>query len=111
MFNNTIFVGNIGADPKLSKTTEKQADVLNFSIAVEQQKNEKPQWVGISYFGRDCISVGSQLMKGMTVQVTGKPEFLVFEDKVRINLTASKIEFVEIVKKVVDLCAKQTEEV
>jgi single-strand DNA-binding protein len=68
-FNRAEFIGNLGSDARIAKVGDK--DVANFSIAVEDKKNDATIWIRCALWGALVPKIGSYLTKGKMVMVAG----------------------------------------
>lgn len=72
--NICIFVGNVGKDPKLTKT--QNSKVARFSIAVSTRPKEPVLWVNCEAWDGPNFQlaslVGSHVKKGMKLTVSGE---------------------------------------
>ena len=78
MLNNCAFIGRIGQEPEVRHTQSGDA-VANISLACSEQwkdkngeKQERTEWVRVTFFGRLAEVVGQYVAKGSLVYVSGK---------------------------------------
>ena len=78
MLNRCEFIGNLGADPKVSQTQNGNR-VANLSLAVNEswkdkdgQKQERTTWVPVVVWGKLVDIVERYLKKGSRVYIAGK---------------------------------------
>ncbi len=78
MYQNLIFVGNLGRDPEMRYTPGGQA-VTNLSVATNRrytksdgEQVEETTWFRVSVWGRQAETVNQYLRKGRRVLVEGR---------------------------------------
>lgn len=96
--NVVIISGNLGRDPELSYTPQTQTACCRLSVAVaRQKKNEQPDWVRVTVWGRQAETCNQYLTKGQEVKVVGS---------LRINKDKDGKEYAEVVANNVELGAR-----
>ena len=65
-----VFFGRLSKDPEL-KYTKKREAVCNFSIAIDQGKDERPIWKKVAVWGKEGEACSVHLKKGNEVFVRG----------------------------------------
>ena len=78
MYQNTIVIGHLGADPKMKYTQTGQA-VTDFSMATTRkwknadgEQQEKTTWFRVSAWGKQAEACNQYLAKGRLVLVEGE---------------------------------------
>lgn len=126
-YQETIIIGNIGADPELRYTPGGQA-VTNFSIATNRsytksdgEKVKETIWFRVSAWGKLAETANQYLSQGSQVAVkgrlkadpkTGGPRLYVGNDgitRATFEIDAKEIIFLKLEKKEVELGADDTE--
>ena len=81
------FIGRLGKDPDMRYTAEGKA-IANLTIACSESwkdkqgnKQEKPEWVRISAFGKLAEIMGQYLKKGAQVYISGRMQTRKWQDK------------------------------
>jgi single-strand DNA-binding protein len=85
--NKVILIGNLGKDPETRYTTGGEA-VTNIRIATTDtwkdkagEKQEKTEWHGVVFFGRQAEIAAEYLKKGRQVYVEGRLQTRKWQDK------------------------------
>ncbi len=68
-FNRAEFIGNLGSDARIAQANGK--DVANFSIAVNNPKDDTTIWIRCALWGALVPKLGAYLTKGKMVMVAG----------------------------------------
>ena len=75
--NHCTFIGNLGSDPELRYTPSGSA-IANMSLGVTEswkdgkgEKQERTEWIRISFFGKTAEVISKYCHKGSAVYVTG----------------------------------------
>lgn len=97
MYQKCIFVGRLGRDPEMRYTRNGSA-VTNFSIAVQQQKDDDVLWVRVSCWERLAETCNQYLEKGKLVLVEGRVRISEWTDKdgntkTSMEMTATSVQF------------------
>lgn len=96
--NVVIISGNLGRDPELSYTPQTQTACCRLSVAVaRQKKEEQPDWVRVTVWGRQAETCNQYLTKGQEVKVVGS---------LRINKGKDGKEYTEVVANNVEFGAR-----
>ena len=96
--NVVIISGNLGRDPELSYTPQTQTACCRLSVAVARQKrDEQPDWVRVTVWGKQAESCNQYLTKGQEVKVVGS---------LRINKGKDGKEYAEVVANNVEFGAR-----
>ena len=104
-WNQTIIVGNLGADPESKFMQDGSTSVCNFSVAVSEkwtdkttnEKRDKTTWFRIAVWGKQAESCQTYLKKGSQVMVVGTVEARAYmhngEAKASLDLRAKDVKF------------------
>lgn len=96
--NVIVISGNLGHDPELSYTPQTQTACCKLSVAVaRQKKDEQPDWVRVTVWGRQAETCKQYLTKGQEVKVVGS---------LRINKGKDGKEYTEVVATNVEFGAR-----
>ncbi len=86
--NKAILIGNLGNDPDI-RYTASGAAVANISLATAEswkdketgEKQDRPEWHRVVFFGRLAEIVGEYLRKGSQIYVEGRLQTRKWQDK------------------------------
>lgn len=95
-----ILTGNLGKDAEV-KTASNGKQYMIFSIPVEDGygDNKKTIWWNCSAFSEFNIKKAEWLKKGAIIQVQGRMDLRVFEDRISHNLIADSIDIIKFADK------------
>lgn len=79
-YQRIIIVGNAGKDPEMRHTKEGKA-VCNFSVAVNERKDEKPTWFTVVCWEKLAEICTEHVNKGTQVLVEGRLQIREYEGK------------------------------
>ncbi len=86
MLNQCNFIGRVGQDPEVRYTQDGSA-VANISLACTEtwkkdgQKQERTEWVRVTFFGKLAEIVGQYVQKGSLLYVSGKLTTRKYQDR------------------------------
>jgi len=97
MYQNTIVIGRLGADPVMKYTPDGKS-VTTFSVAVSRQ--ERTTWFRVSAWGKLAETCQAHLAKGRLIMVSGPVSVSAWKDqdgnpKATLELTADTIRFLD----------------
>ena len=89
-FNHVVFIGNVGRDPE-ERTVNGDVKVCDFSLAVDNGKDEEPLWLSVSAWRKLAELVTAHVHKGDAVLVSGKLSVRKYTDKLDVERTAVEV--------------------
>ncbi|MCL2145085.1 MAG: single-stranded DNA-binding protein [Endomicrobia bacterium] len=121
--NSVILVGRLTRDPELRRTSTGKA-VCSFDIAIGRRfkdqatgewKDADPTFVPVIVWGDQAERCGERLKKGVPVHVEGRLQTNKWEGndgqkRSRLEVIASRVQFLSIVKQEAAIGAKQSSE-
>ena len=79
MVNKVILIGNLGRDPEIRFTTDRNTAVANLALATTRryrtpdgQTTEETEWHRVVFFGRQAEVARDYLRKGRQIYVEGR---------------------------------------
>jgi single-strand DNA-binding protein len=100
--NNVELIGRLTADPGQPTKTRgtPPKDVLNFRIAVNDPRRDKPVFVDVKCWGADAQNVAKYMRKGRQVAVSGElamDEWIAWggEKRSKHYINANRVEFLD----------------
>lgn len=99
--NVVILSGNLGRDPELSYTPQTQTACCRLSVAVaRQKKDEQPDWVRVTVWGRQAETTNQYCSKGSKIAVQGRITTGSYKDRqgntvYTTEVTAERVEFLD----------------
>lgn len=95
-----ILTGNLGKDAE-TKTASNGKQYMTFAIPVEDGygENKKTTWWNCSAFSDFNLKKSEWLKKGAIIQVQGRMDLRVFEDRISHNLIADSIDIIKFADK------------
>lgn len=93
--NSVVISGKLGRDPELSYTPQTQTACCRLSVAVPRQKrDEQPDWVRVTVWGKQAENCKQYLVKGQKVEVAGNLRTSKGKDgKEYTEVVANNVEF------------------
>jgi len=95
--NKWIGIGNLGKDPETRYSADGAA-ITNISIACTEsykdksgQKQEKTEWIKVSFFGKIAEIAGQYLKKGSSVYIEGKIQTRKWQNKEGVDQYTTEI--------------------
>lgn len=79
-FNQLVIKGRLGADP-IESQTKRDTAMVRFRVAVNDRKDEDPQWFDVVAFGKTAEFVGQFIRKGDSVVVAGAVKLNSYEGR------------------------------
>ncbi len=80
MYQQITVIGNVGRDAELRHTANGKT-VANFSVAVNQNGDETPDWFQVSLWGDAAEKVAQWIRKGRQVMVVGSVKLETWADQ------------------------------
>lgn len=98
-----ILIGHVGKDAEL-RSTQGGTQVASTSLAVNvsRDKEAKPDWYKLTFWGKLAETAAQYLTKGKAVCVIGTPKFSVWKDKEGTMQTTVEVN----VRELTFLCGK-----
>ena len=98
-FNQCSFIGRLGKDPEQLKVTSEGKPYIQFSLAVDQGKNET-MWLNVTAWEKTAEVVEKSARKGTLVFVQGKLQLKKYKDKTQaerlsVEISASNVQLLE----------------
>lgn len=101
MFNKTVIIGRVGAQPTL-KATKTGNSMCSFNVAVGLGwgENKVTNWYSVTVFGKQAKACSEVLTKGSLVCVSGTLQLREYQwkdgqTKSSLDLTADAVSFLE----------------
>lgn len=93
--NSIVISGKLGRNPELSYTPQTQTACCRLSVAVARdKKEEQPDWVRVTVWGRQAETCNQYLVQGQHVEVRGRLRISKGKDgKEYAEVVADKVEF------------------
>ncbi len=88
--NQCSFIGRLGKDPDELKVTSDGKPYVQFSLAVDQGKNQT-MWLQVTAWEKHAEAVEKYARKGTLMFVQGKLQINKFKDKQQIERTSVEI--------------------
>jgi single-strand DNA-binding protein len=98
--NQVLFIGRLGKDPEQLKVTGGGKPYIQFSLAVDQDKNETI-WLNVTAWDKQAEAVEKHAAKGTLVFVQGKFQMKKYKDKTSqaerfsVEISASNVQNLE----------------
>src|SRR3954447_17229681 len=89
-FNHVVFIGNVGKDPE-ERTVNGDVKVCDFSLAVDNGKDEEPLWLSVSAWRKLAEQVKTYVHKGDALLVSGKLSVRKYTDKSNVERTSVEV--------------------
>src|SRR3712207_1908972 len=89
-FNHVVFIGNVGRDPE-ERTVNGDVKVCDFSLAVDEGKDQEPLWLSVSAWRKLAEQVKAYVHKGDALLVSGKLSVRKYTDKLGAERTAVEV--------------------
>jgi single-strand DNA-binding protein len=89
-FNHVVFIGNVGRDPE-ERTVNDDVKVCDFSLAVDEGKDESPLWLSVTAWRKLAEQVKAYVHKGDAVLVSGRLSVRAYTDKSGVERTAVEV--------------------
>src|SRR4051794_26702019 len=89
-FNHVVFIGNVGHDPE-ERTVNGDVKVCDFSLAVDEGKDQDPLWLSVSAWRKLAEQVKAYVHKGDALLVSGKLNVRRYTDKAGVERTAVEV--------------------
>ena len=98
-FNQCSFIGRLGKDPEELKVTGEGKPYIQFSLAVDQGKNQT-MWLQVTAWEKHAEAVEKYARKGTPVFFQGKSQIRTYKDKtqaerVSVEISASNVQILE----------------
>ena len=93
--NSVNISGNLGKAPELSYTPQTQTACCRLSVAVARdKKDEQPDWLRVTVWGRQAETCNQYLVQGQHVEVHGRIRVSKGKDgREYTEIVADKVEF------------------
>ena len=93
--NSVVISGKLGQNPELSYTPQTQTACCRLSVAVARdKKEEQPDWLRVTVWGKQAETCNQYLVKGQHVEVRGRIRVSKGRDgKDYTEIVADKVEF------------------
>ena len=98
MVNKVILIGNLGRDPEIRFTTDRNTAVANLALATTRryrtpdgQTTEETEWHRVVFFGRQAEIARDYLRKGRQIYVEGRLHTRKYTDKQNIERWVTEI--------------------
>lgn len=102
-FQQTMWIGNLGADPELRMTPQGQA-VLNFRVACTETyldrnkvRQEHTEWMSVVVWGKRAEALAKFLGKGAGVTVIGKLRTSTYDDRDGVKRYKTELKATEVI--------------
>ena len=98
--NQVCFIGRLGKDPEELKVTSDGKPYIQFSLAVDQGKNNT-MWLNVTAWEKHAEVVEKSARKGTLVFVQGKLQIKKYKDKttqaerLSVEISASNVQILE----------------
>src|SRR5881392_2434434 len=97
--NQCSFIGRLGKDPEQLKVTGEGKPYIQFSLAVDQGKNET-MWLNVTAWDRQAEAVEKHAAKGALVFVQGKLQMKKYKyktqaERLSVEISASTVQILE----------------
>ena len=98
--NQLMVIGRLGKDPEPLKVTSEGKPYIQFSLAVDQGKNET-MWLNVTAWEKTAEVVEKSARKGTLVFVQGKLQVKKYKDKttqaerLSVEISASNVQILE----------------
>ena len=98
--NQCSFIGRLGKDPEQLKVTGDGKAYVQFSLAVDQGKNQT-MWLQVTAWEKQAEAVEKYAHKGTSVFVQGKLQMKKYKDKttqddrLSVEISASNVQILE----------------
>ena len=97
--NQCSFIGRLGKDPEPLKVTNEGKPYIQFSLAVDQGKNDT-MWLNVTAWEKTAEVVEKAARKGTLVFVQGKLQLKKYKDKTQaerlsVEISASNVQILE----------------
>jgi single-strand DNA-binding protein len=88
--NQVLFIGRLGKDPDEIKVTSEGKAYIQFSLAVDQGKNQT-MWLQVTAWEKHAEAVEKYARKGTPVFVQGKLQIRTYKDKQQVERTSVEV--------------------
>src|SRR5437588_54636 len=88
--NQIMLIGRLGKDPEQLKVTGEGKAYIQFSLAVDQGKNQT-MWLSVTAWEKQAEIVEKYARKGTPVFVQGKLQIRTYKDKQQVERTSVEI--------------------
>ncbi len=98
--NQVMFIGRLGKDPEQLKVTSEGKPYIQFSLAVDQGKDQT-MWLNITAWEKQAEIVDKHAAKGVLVFVQGKLQLKKYKDKnskaerLSVEISVSNVQILE----------------